>query len=61
MRVGSGNSALLYSIFGGDVEDLRTFLSEERFPENWEPKVRWSYGHSIVVSCVPSSHHNQRP
>lgn len=47
---GSGNAALMYSIFGGDVKDLTIWLKEERFPDGWEPKCRWSYGHSIVFA-----------
>ncbi|KAG8944778.1 hypothetical protein FRC04_001516 [Tulasnella sp. 424] len=45
---GSGNAALLYSIFGGDVADLRVYLSEERFPDGWEPKNRERFGHTIL-------------
>jgi len=40
----------MYSIFGGDVKDLTVWLKEERFPDGWEPKCRWSYGHSIVFA-----------
>jgi len=49
---GSGGSELIYSIFGGEVEDLRTFLKEERFPDGWEPKVRDAYGHTIAVRSI---------
>ena len=48
--IGSGNAAFMYSLFGGNVEDLRVWLAEERMPPKWEPKVRWSYGNTIVVS-----------
>jgi hypothetical protein len=47
---GSGNCALMYSIFGGDVRDLRIWLIEERFPDHWEPKNREAFGHTILVS-----------
>lgn len=39
----------MYSIFGGNVEDLRCWLSEERLPHGWEPKNREFYGHTILV------------
>ncbi|KAH1854497.1 hypothetical protein KXX55_007713 [Aspergillus fumigatus] len=45
---GSGNNALMHSIFGGDVEDLRVWLSEERFPDKWEPRNREARGHTIM-------------
>ncbi|GFG20469.1 conserved hypothetical protein [Aspergillus udagawae] len=45
---GSGNNALIYSIFGGDVTDLRVWLAEERFPDQWEPKNREARGHTIL-------------
>jgi hypothetical protein len=41
----------MHSIFGGDVEDLRVWLSEERFPDKWEPRNREARGHTIMVSC----------
>ncbi|KAL5333993.1 Cloroperoxidase [Aspergillus crustosus] len=47
---GSGNGALIYSIFGGDVKDLRVWLSEERFPPGWEPKNREALGYTVVQS-----------
>lgn len=47
--VGSGNAALMFAIFGGEVEDLRTWLSEERLPYGWQPKNREAFGHTIAV------------
>ncbi|KAL4777970.1 Cloroperoxidase [Aspergillus varians] len=47
---GSGNGTIIYSIFGGDVNDLRVWLSEERFPDQWEPKNREAFGYTIVQS-----------
>jgi hypothetical protein len=41
----------MYSIFGGDVTDLRVWLAEERFPDQWEPKNREARGYTILVSC----------
>ncbi|KAG8922363.1 hypothetical protein FRC00_007523 [Tulasnella sp. 408] len=49
---GSGNCALLYSIFDGDAEDLKVFLEEERFPHGWEPKVRSGLGHTILFAQI---------
>jgi len=63
---GSGNAAFMYSLFGGDVKDLRVWLTEERFPDKWEPKVRWSYGHTIVfaqkttIEVEFNTHENQK-
>lgn len=45
----------MYSIFGGNVEDLRIWLADGRFPDGWEPKNREALGHSITVSFVDSS------
>jgi hypothetical protein len=47
---GSGNGALMYSIFGGNVKDLRVWLAEERLLDGWEPKNREALGHTIAVS-----------
>ena len=52
-QLGSGNAALMYSIFGGNVKDLRVWLAEEQFPQGWEPKTRESLGHTIAVCLVP--------
>lgn len=53
--VGSGGGELIYSIFGGNVEDLRVFLTEERFPDGWEPRTREAFGHTITVSFFYNS------
>lgn len=34
----------MLTIFGGSVPDLTTMLTEERFPDNWEPRVTAHYG-----------------
>lgn len=39
----------MYSIFGGDIEALRAWLVDERFPDGWEPKNREALGHTIAV------------
>lgn len=48
--LGSGNCALMSSVFAGDVADLRVWLIEERFPDQWEPSNKEAFGHTIVVS-----------
>jgi hypothetical protein len=50
--LGSGNSALIYSVFGGDVQDLQVWLKEERLPDGWEPKNREALGHTIAVRSL---------
>jgi hypothetical protein len=52
--LGSGGGELIYSIFGGNVDDLRVFLTEERFPEGWEPRTREAFGHTVTVSHYTS-------
>ncbi|KAL2851639.1 hypothetical protein BJX68DRAFT_254671 [Aspergillus pseudodeflectus] len=49
-KLGSGNGALIFAVFGGDVKDLRVWLGEERFPAGWEPKNREALGYTIVQS-----------
>jgi len=34
----------MLTIFGGRVADLEPFLTEERLPEGWEPRVRTRNG-----------------
>ncbi|OJJ39957.1 hypothetical protein ASPWEDRAFT_169781 [Aspergillus wentii DTO 134E9] len=51
---GSGNNALIYSIFGGNVKDLKIWLGEERFPDGWEPKNRETLGHTIIQAQITS-------
>jgi hypothetical protein len=34
----------MLTLFGGSVSDLRPMLTEERFSENWEPRVLARYG-----------------
>ncbi|KAJ6103508.1 hypothetical protein N7486_005935 [Penicillium sp. IBT 16267x] len=50
--LGSGSCALIYSIFGGDVEDLRIWLNEERFPDGWEPRNREAHGLTIAQASA---------
>jgi len=41
---GSSNSATMLTLFAGSIADLTPMLTEERFPEHWEPAVRSRYG-----------------
>lgn len=41
---GSANSSTMLTIFGGRVDDLVPMLTEERFAENWEPRIKSHYG-----------------
>jgi hypothetical protein len=34
----------MLTLFAGSISDLTPMLTEERFPENWEPRVRSRYG-----------------
>ena len=34
----------MLTIFGGSVSDLKPMLKEERFSENWEPRILDRYG-----------------
>ncbi|CAI7651127.1 hypothetical protein N7533_002010 [Penicillium manginii] len=52
--IGSGGGELIYSIFGGNVDDLRVFLTEERFPEGWEPRTREAFGHTVTKAQLIS-------
>ncbi|KAH6637501.1 Chloroperoxidase [Boeremia exigua] len=46
---GSANSSTMLTIFGGRVDDLRPMLVEERFSENWEPRIRSRYGLTMAA------------
>jgi hypothetical protein len=43
------SSSTMLTIFGGRVDDLKTMLTEERFPENWEPRIRSQYGLTMAA------------
>jgi len=46
---GSTNGSILLSIFGGRLDDIYTFLTEERFPEGWESRVRDQMGLTFLA------------
>ncbi|GKZ63241.1 hypothetical protein AnigIFM49718_011310 [Aspergillus niger] len=52
--IGSGTSALMYSIFGGDIEALRVWLVDERFMDGWEPRTREALGHTVAQALATS-------
>ncbi len=37
----------MLTIFGGRMDDLRPFLTEERLPDGWEPRIRHRMGLTI--------------
>jgi len=41
---GSSNSSTMLTLFGGSIADLTPMLQDERFPENWEPRVLARFG-----------------
>ncbi|KAH9854619.1 chloroperoxidase-like protein [Lenzites betulinus] len=45
---GSWNCSTLLRIFGGNVQDLRVILGEERLPDGWEPRFRRKMGLTIL-------------
>jgi hypothetical protein len=43
------SASTLLTIFGGNVPDLYTFLSEERLPDGWESRVRDRMGLTLFT------------
>jgi hypothetical protein len=39
----------MLTIFGGRVNDLQPMLSEERFSENWEPRILSRFGLTMAA------------
>ncbi|KAI9438157.1 Cloroperoxidase [Lactarius indigo] len=46
---GSTNGSTLLTVFGGRLDDIYTFLTEERFPEGWESRIRDQMGLTILA------------
>jgi len=44
---GSSNASTLVTVFGGRLNDIYTFLTEERLPDGWESRVRDRMGLTI--------------
>jgi hypothetical protein len=42
--VSSFSGSTLLTIFGGRLDDIYTFLTEERLPEGWESRIRDQMG-----------------
>lgn len=40
----SNSSSTMLTLFAGSIADLTPMLTEERFSENWEPRVRSRFG-----------------
>jgi len=38
----------MLTIFAGSITDLTPILTEERIPDNWEPRVRSRFGFSMA-------------
>lgn len=38
----------MLTLFSGSISDLTPILTEERFPEHWEPRVRSRFGLTIA-------------
>ncbi|KAG2144106.1 Chloroperoxidase [Suillus bovinus] len=45
---GSTNAATLVTVFGGRVNDLHSFLHDERLPEGWESHIRQPHGMTLM-------------
>ncbi|KAF2670327.1 Cloroperoxidase [Microthyrium microscopicum] len=41
---GSSNSSTMLTLFGGSINDLTPMLTEEKFADNWEPRVLSRFG-----------------
>ena len=39
----------MLTIFGGRVEDLEHILTDERIPDNWEPRITEEYGLTMIT------------
>jgi len=46
---GSANSSTMLTIFGGRVDDLRPMLVEERFSDNWQPRILEHFGLTMAA------------
>ncbi|KAF4638004.1 hypothetical protein G7Y89_g92 [Cudoniella acicularis] len=42
------SSSTMLTLFAGSISDLTPMLTEERFSENWEPRVRSRYGLTMM-------------
>jgi len=51
----ASNASLLFETTNGDVKTLRTFLLDERFPENFETSLRGRGGYTIIEFALRSA------
>ena len=42
------SASTMLTIFGGRMDDLRPFLTEERLPDGWESRIRHRMGLSML-------------
>jgi hypothetical protein len=42
------SSSTMLTLFDGRIDDLTPMLTEERFTENWEPRVRSRFGLTML-------------
>ncbi|KAF8257303.1 hypothetical protein EI94DRAFT_1759418 [Lactarius quietus] len=43
------SGSTLLTVFGGRLDDIYTFLTEERFPEGWESRIRDQMGLTLLT------------
>lgn len=39
----------MLTLFGGAIDDLKPMLVEERFSEDWEPRIRSRFGLTMAA------------
>ena len=49
LTVSSFSGSTLLAAFGGRLDDIYTFLTEERFPQGWESRIRDQMGMTILA------------
>lgn len=53
------SSSTMLTIFGGRIDDLTPMLKEERFSENWQPRVTDKFGLTMAkfnFTVLPVEH-----
>lgn len=43
------SGSTLLTVFGGRLDDIYTFLTEERFPKGWESRIRNQMGLTLLA------------
>jgi len=56
LTLSSCSASTLLAAFGGRVDDLYTFLTEERLPNGWESRIRDQMGMTIFAFNRSSLH-----